>query len=275
MRKKEKTFYQELTDKGYSRRQFLKFCGLMGGMLGLSSTGVAKMVETFENNPRPTVIWYHFQECTCCSESFIRASHPIIQEILFDLISLDYSDTLMAAAGAQAEAVREQAIKNNYGKYIMVVEGAVPLGNPGYCTIAGKSAKEVFDEGAKGAACIIAWGNCACSGCIQAAHPNPTKAMPVHKLHPGKPVVNVQGCPPIADVMAGVISYYVTFNKLPEPDNIGRLKGFSLRRIPDTCYRRPCYYAGLFAESFDDEIAKKCTALGIVCYRVAPLHRVY
>ncbi len=254
---KEKTFYQELTEKGCSRRQFLKFCGLMGGMLGLSTTGVAQMVEAFETKPRPTVIWYHFQECTCCSESFIRASHPVIQEILFDLISLDYSDTLMAAAGEQAEAVREEAMKNNYGKYIMVVEGAVPLGNPGYCTIAGRSAKDVFDEGAKGAACIIAWGNCACSGCIQAAHPNPTKAVPVHKLHPGKPVVNVQGCPPIADVMAGVISYYVTFGKLPELDNMGRPKVFYSRRIHDTCYRRPCYDAGLFVESFDDENAKK------------------
>ena len=257
MKKKSKTFYQELTDKGYSRRQFLKFCGLMGGMLGLSSTGVAKMVEEFEKNPKPVIIWYHFQECTCCSESFIRASHPIIQEILFELVSLEYTDTLMAAAGEQAEWVRAQAIKENYGKYIMVVEGAIPLGNPGYCTIAGRSAKDVFEEGAKGAAAIIAWGNCASSGCIQAAYPNPTKAVPVHKLNPHKPVVNVQGCPPIADVMAGVISYYVTFGKLPELDNQRRPKVFYSRRIHDTCYRRPCYDAGLFVESFDDENAKK------------------
>ncbi len=257
MAKKDKTFYQELTEKGYSRRQFLKFCGLMGGMLGLSTSGVAQMVEAFETKGKPVVIWYHFQECTCCSESFIRSSHPIIKEILFDLINLVYDDTLMAAAGEQAEAVRSQAIKDYHGKYIMIVEGAVPTGNPGYCTIAGKSAKDVFDEGAKGAAAIIAWGNCASSGCIQAAHPNPTNAKPVHKLNPKKPVINVQGCPPIADVMAGIISYYVTFNKLPELDNMGRPKVFYSRRIHDTCYRRPCYDAGLFVESFDDENAKK------------------
>ncbi len=257
MAKKEKTFYQELTDKGYSRRQFLKFCGLMGGMLGLSTSGVAEITKAFETKPKPIVIWYHFQECTCCSESFIRSSHPIIKEVLFDLISLVYDDTLMAAAGEQAEAVRAKAMKEHYGKYIMIVEGAVPVGNPGYCTIAGRSAKDVFDEGAKGAAAIIAWGNCASSGCIQAAYPNPTNAKPVHKLSPGKPVVNVQGCPPIADVMAGIISYYVTFDKLPELDNMGRPKVFYSRRIHDTCYRRPCYDAGLFVESFDDENAKK------------------
>ncbi len=257
MNKKGKTFYEELMAKGYSRRQFLKFCGLMGGMLGLQSTGVAQIVEALETKPRLPVLWYHFQECTCCSESFLRASHPVIEEILLELISLEYDDTLMAAAGEQAEWVRAEAMKENYGNYLMVVEGAVPLGSPGYCTIAGKSAKQIFDEGAKGAKAIIAWGNCACSGCIQAAKPNPTQAMPVHKLNPGKPVVNVQGCPPIADVMAGVITYYLTFDKLPELDNTGRPKVFYGRRIHDTCYRRPCYDAGLFVESFDDENAKK------------------
>ena len=89
---------------------------------------------------------------------------------------------------------REKAIKENYGNYIMIVEGAIPLGSPGYCTIAGRDAREVFEEGAAGAEAIIAWGNCASSGCIQHAHPNPTDAQPVHKVFSGKPVINVQGC---------------------------------------------------------------------------------
>ena len=255
--KKEQTLYEGLIEKGHSRRDFLKFCGVMGGMLGLEKSGVAQIAHAFETKKKLPVIWYHFQECTCCSESFIRASHPIVENILFDLIALEYDDTLMAAAGTNAEDLRAEAIKKNYGEYLMVVEGAVPLGNAGYCTIAGKSAKQVFDEGAKGAKAIIAWGNCASSGCIQAAKPNSTGAMPVHKLHPGKTVINVQGCPPIGDVMAGIITYVVTFDKFPELDNMGRPKVFYGRRIHDTCYRRPCYDAGLFVESFDDENAKK------------------
>ena len=85
-------------------------------------------------------------------------------------------------------------MKENWGKYIMIVEGSIPLGNPGYCTIAGHSAKQVFDEAAHGASAIIAWGNCASSGCIQGAYPNPTDTKPVHKIISGKPVINVQGC---------------------------------------------------------------------------------
>lgn len=257
MESEQKTFYQELRAKGYSRRDFLKFCGLVGVMLGLESTGIAQIVDALQTKPRKAVIWYHFQECTCCSESFLRASHPIVGQILLEMISLDYSDTLMAASGFQAEAVKTESIKNNYGKYIMIVEGAIPTGSPGYCTIAGKSAKQEFDEGAAGAEAIIAWGNCASSGCIQRARPNPTKAEPVHNVISGKPIINVQGCPPIADVMAGVITYILTFDKLPELDNMGRPKAFYGRRVHDTCYRRPAYDAGLFVQSFDDENAKK------------------
>lgn len=251
------TFYEELIAKGYTRRQFLKFCGIMGAMMGLHQTGVAQIADALEKKERVHVIWEHFQECTCCSESFIRASHPLVGKILLELLALDYDDLLMAAAGRVAEETKEASIKQHYGKYILCVEGSIPTGSFGYCTLGGRSAKEIFDEEAKGAAAIIAWGNCACSGCVQGAHPNPTQARPVHKLVSGKPVINVQGCPPIADVMAGVITYYITFGRIPELDSMGRPKMFYARRIHDTCYRRAFYDAGLFVQSFDDENAKK------------------
>ena len=78
-------------------------------------------------------------------------------------------------------------MKENYGNYILLVEGAVPLGNPGFCTLGGVDALEVLKEDADGAKAIIAWGNCASSGCIQHARPNPTDAQPIHKIIHGKP----------------------------------------------------------------------------------------
>lgn len=257
MKESKLSFYDELIKKGYSRRDFLKFCGLMGGMLALESSGVAQVITALQSKPRKPVLWYHFQECTCCSESFLRASHPLVQQILLEMISLDYTDTLMAASGFQAEAVKEECIKNNFGNYIMLVEGSIPMGSPGYCTIAGHSALQEFEEGAAGAQAIIAWGTCASFGCIQHARPNPTHAEPVHKIYSKKQIINVPGCPPIADVMAGVITYILTFDKLPELDLMGRPLAFYGRRVHDTCYRRPAYDAGLFVQSFDDENAKK------------------
>ena len=168
---KEKTFYQELKAKGYTRRQFLKFCGIMGAMLGLQQSGLAQVVNALQSKPRKPVLWFHFQECTCCSESFLRSSHPLVGQILLEMISLDYSDTLMAASGFQAEEVRERSMKANWGKYIMIVEGSIPLGNPGYCTIAGHSAKQIFERPHKGQAPLSHGGTAPRRGACKAHIP--------------------------------------------------------------------------------------------------------
>ena len=256
MEKDALTISQVMESKGYSRRDFLYFCGVAAAAAGLHESAVGQVAEAFEKKPRPPVVWLHFQECTCCSESFIRSSHPIVADIIFDTLSLDYSETLQAAAGFQAEKCRDDTMKNNMGKYILLVEGSIPLGNEGYCMVGGKSAEQILKTAAEGAAAVIAWGSCASHGCIQAAKPNPTTATPIHKII-NKPVINVPGCPPIAEVMTAVVTHVLLFGKIPELDSQGRPKEFYSRRVHDTCYRRPYYDAGLFVESWDDEAARK------------------
>lgn len=264
MENQPSSYYQELKAKGISRRDFLKFCTTMAAFLGLEASGVAEIVKAFESKPRLPVIWFHFQECTCCSESFIRASHPIVADIILDKISLDYSETLMAAAGVQAEDAYKATMEKYPGEYIVMVEGSIPTENEAYCCIAGRSALQILEDAVKNCKAVVAWGNCASSGCVQAASPNPTGAKPVHKVISGKPVVNVQGCPPIADVMAGVVVHLLTFDRIPQLDGLGRPKAFYSRRVHDTCYRRANFDAGLFVESFDDEGARK----GYCLYKV-------
>jgi hydrogenase small subunit len=251
------TLWEEMQARGVSRREFVKFCSWMGAFLGLESSGVAQVVRALETKRRLPVVWMHFQECTCCSESFIRSSHPIVADILLDKISLDYTETLQAAAGWQAEECLHETMKNHRGEYLLLVEGSIPMAEDGaYCCIAGRTALDIVREAADGAKAVIAWGNCASAGCVQSANPNPTKAMPVHKVITGKPVVNVQGCPPIAEVMAGVVVHLLAFDRIPQLDALGRPKAFYSRRVHDTCYRRPYYDAGLFVETFDDENAR-------------------
>ncbi|MBV9216816.1 MAG: hydrogenase small subunit [Acidobacteria bacterium] len=243
--------------KGYSRREFMYFCGVAIAAAGLERSGFGQVVNAFETKPRPPVVWLHFQECTCCSESFIRSSHPIVADVIFDTLSLDYTETLQAAAGTQAEKSLKDTMEKNKGKYILLVEGSVPLLEDGICcTIGGRSALEILKEAAADAAAIVAWGNCASHGCIQAAKPNPTQATPISKLIK-KPVINVPGCPPIAEVMTGVVTHLLIFGKPPELDSRGRPKEFYSRRVHDTCYRRPFYDAGLFVENWDDDAARK------------------
>jgi hydrogenase small subunit len=258
MNEKRPTVYEELQAKGHSRRDFVKFCTFIGAAMGLESSGISQVVKALETKPRLPVVWLHFQECTCCSESFIRSSHPIVSDVILDKISLDYTEVLMAAAGHQAEASLKNTTEKYKGEYVLLVEGSIPTKEDGvYCCIGGKTSYDIFKEVSANAKAIIAWGNCASAGCVQASKPNPTGATPIHKLAGGKTVINVQGCPPIAEVMAGVIVHILTFDRIPQLDSLGRPKAFYSNRVHDTCYRRPNYDAGLFVESWDDENAKK------------------
>jgi hydrogenase small subunit len=257
MSKPTRTIWEIMQSKGFSRRDFLRLCGSAAVIAGIERSALGKVVEAFEKKPRPPVVWMHFQECTCCSESFIRSSHPVVSDVVLDVISLDYTETLQAASGSQAEKCLHDTIKNFAGKYILLVEGSVPTGNGGvYCCIGGRTAKDILAETAKDAAAIVAWGSCASNGCIQGASPNPTGATPIHKLV-GKTVINAPGCPPIAEVMTAIITHILVYGRSPELDGLGRPKEFYSRRVHDTCYRRPNYDAGLFVESWDDEDARK------------------
>ncbi len=259
------TVYEQISSRGVSRRDFLKFCTWMGAYLGLEHSAAAQIAKALETKRRIPVVWLHFQECTCCSESFLRSSHPVVADILLDKLSLDYTETLQAASGYQAEEILHDTITKYRGEYLMLVEGSVPLGADGcYCVVGGKSALDTLKEVAAGAKAIIAWGNCACSGCVQGANPNPTKATPISAIIKDKPVINVQGCPPIAEVMAGVLVHLLTFDRIPQLDVLGRPKAFYGKRVHDTCNRRANYDAGLFVETFDDENARK----GYCLYKV-------
>jgi hydrogenase small subunit len=255
---KGRTVLEDMTAKGYSRRDFMKFATMMAAFIGVENSAIGQVVHALETKKRPPVLWMHFQECTCCSESFIRSSHPMVADILLDNISLNYTETLQAASGHMAEKSLHDTMKESWGEYILLIEGSVPTGADGvYCCIGGKSSLDILHEVAEGAKAIIAWGSCASNGCVQSAKPNPTGATPIHKIIKDKTIIKVPGCPPIGEVMAGVIVHMLAFERLPQLDSIGRPKAFYSRRVHDTCYRRPNYDAGLFAESWDDENAKR------------------
>jgi len=252
------TLAEHLEHRGVSRRDFLTFCGQMAAMLGLSSAMTPKVAAALAAQKRPSVIWLQLQECTGCVESVLRSGDPSIGDLVLDLVSLDYQHTIMAAAGHQAEGALQKAMKDNQGQYLLLVTGSIPLNDDGiYLTIGGRTAKEIIVETAKGAKAVIAVGACAHWGSVQAARPNPTGAVGVSEIITDKPVVNIAGCPPIADVVTATIVHYLTFGKVPELDYDGRPRFAYAQRIHDQCPRRAHFDAGQFVETFDDEGARK------------------
>jgi hydrogenase small subunit len=253
----ELTVGQMLLKHGISRRGFIKYCTAAASAMAMPPWMGPAMAEQLRNAPRPSVVYLSFQECTGCLESLTRSFAPTIENLIFNMISLDYSDTLMAAAGDAAEAARNKAMKDNFGKYVLVVDGSVPTGaGGGYCMAGGRSAVDTLREAAKGAAAIVCVGTCSAFGGIPFADPNPTEAWPVTAIVGDKPIINVSGCPPIPEVITGTLLQFVTTGQVPDLDEHRRPKVFFGNTIHDRCYRRPFYDQGKFAKSFDDEGAR-------------------
>ncbi len=137
------TQYEALRRQGVSRRSFLQFCSLTAASLGLGSAGAQDIAEALETKPRTPVIWLHGLECTCCTESFIRSYTPVAKDLVLSMISLDYDDTIMAAAGHQAEEALEETIEKYKGNYIVAVEGNVPLNDDGVNCIPGARSSSI------------------------------------------------------------------------------------------------------------------------------------
>ena len=165
-----------LRARGVSRRGFMKFCSTTASLMAMSPAFVPKIAAALEKAKRPSVIWLPFQECTGCTESLTRSHAPTLEGLLFDAISLDYQETVMAAAGHQAEQARNKAMKDNWGEYILAVDGSIPLANKGYSTIGGMSNVDILKQVARGAKAIVCIGSCSAFGGLPKAAPNPAQA---------------------------------------------------------------------------------------------------
>ncbi|MEF8701422.1 MAG: hydrogenase small subunit [Candidatus Accumulibacter sp. UW20] len=235
-----------------SRRDFLQFCSTLAVTMGLPGGAEAAIAKAIETAQRPSVIWLHFQECTGCTESLLRAEHPTLEKLILDVISLDYHETLMAAAGHQAEAARKDAMTVHKGKYVLVVEGAIPVRDKGvFCKIGGQTAVDLVTECAADAAAVMAIGSCASWGGMPSSGPNPTGASRLAEVL-GKPVVTIPGCPPNPYNFLATVVHFLTFGKLPEVDQLGRPKFAYSRLIHEHCERRAHFDAGRFAIEFGD-----------------------
>ncbi|MFA5514854.1 MAG: hydrogenase small subunit [Desulfuromonadales bacterium] len=237
--------------KGVSRRQFLQFCTGVAATLALPASFIPKIAEGLETDRRLPVIWLSFQACTGDGEALIRAYHPPIDNLLLDVISLEYMDLIMAAAGHQAEAALNQAVGKHAGRYVVLVDGEIPLADKGYCTIGGMSALEVARTLCSRAAANVAVGTCASYGGIQHAAPNPTGAAPLADAVPeAGNVVRLPGCPCNTENLTATLVHYVTFGRMPEVDLLGRPKFAYGMRIHDHCQRRGHFDAGQYAAEF-------------------------
>ena len=250
---------ERLEINGISRRDFLKYCSAVAVAMGLGPAFAPNVAEALTGGAkRPIVVYLHNAECTGCTEALIRTSDPFLDVLLFDTISLEYQETVMAAAGHQAEEALHAAVNHPDG-FICIVEGGIPtIADGAWGRVGNRSMLELNKEILPKAKAVIAYGTCAAFGGVQAAKPNPTQAKGINELFSsiGVNAINIPGCPPNPINLVGTIVYYLTNGTVPPLDKLNRPDMFFGQSVHDLCERKVHFDNSRFARSFNSEEAR-------------------
>ncbi|CAA7600182.1 ferredoxin hydrogenase [Acididesulfobacillus acetoxydans] len=246
-------FQSRLERKGLNRREFLKAVAAATAALGLPAIYEPRIAEAVEKAAaKPPVIWLEGQDCTGCTESVLASFDPGPAEIVLDLLSVRYHETIMAASGTVAESWLEDNIKQ--GGYLLVVEGSIPTADDRFLTIGGRPFRQIVEEAAAKAGAIVAVGACACFGGIPAA--GPTGAKGVQDVVKNKPVINLPGCPVKPTWVLGTVLQYLVFKKVPQLDGNKRPLAYFGTLLHDNCPRRGHFEQSQFLTDWNDPSQK-------------------
>ncbi len=250
--------YAAMVRRGMTRRSFLRFSAAMAAALALPATFAPRIAEALSTARRLPVIWIRGQACGGDTEAFLRSSDPTTAALLLDLLSVEYHESLLAVAGADADLARTNAMSLYPNGYLAVIEGAIPNGAGGaYCLVGGRPVADIAREVCDGALATIAVGSCAFDGGAAAAGSNPTDAGGVRRVIGNSRLVTLPGSPLNTVNLAAVIVHYLTFNALPPVDLANRPLASYGNLIHNQCERRPHFEFGEFALEWGDEGAQK------------------
>jgi len=237
-----------------TRREFLKYCSVTAGALGLSASTTMKLEKALALEATAggaATVWLAGAACTGCTMSLTNSIYYMpVASLLLGVLDLDFHDTLMASAGDEACGAAKKTL--DAGGFVLVVEGAIQTANGGIYNTIGKvcgpsdnneTMLHAVTEYAKKAGLIICVGQCATFGGIPAAKGSVTGAMGVYdalKTFTGtaggltaaewkvarKKIINIPGCPPHPDWIVGTIANYLADSKMPALDSLRRPKDF-------------------------------------------------
>lgn len=240
-----------------TRRDFLKASAAIAGALTLKASGLMQLQKAMAAEDGPPVIWLQGQGCTGCSVSLLNSIYyTTIDDLLINTLDLKFHPTVMAAGGEMAVDAAETA--RSAGGYVLIVEGAIPVGENGdYCHLWEQENTEgervpvtmldAFGSFAQNANVILAVGTCASYGGMSGGEPNPTGAMgvddaldylkSVNNLTVEAPVINIPGCPAHPDWVVGTVAALLA-GETPELDRSGRPKEFFDNLVHKRCPNR-------------------------------------
>ncbi len=252
------TLYEQLAARGVSRRDFLRWCGSVAALLGMSEAmapTIASAVEGAAAGRLKPAIWLEGGLCTGCTESVAQSTNPDVATIVLDILSLNAQDTLSWAQGKQFEEAAAQTAEKYPNKFILIYEGSVMQGWDGNALRVGdKTGIQILEEFAPKAEAILAIGSCAVDGGWVKADPNPADATGVLAFLTEKgiatPVINLPTCPVNPEWVVAMIVDVLLLGQLPKMDAQNRPIGIYGQTVHDNCPRRGHFENGEFVYTF-------------------------
>lgn len=270
-------FNELLAARGVSRRDFLKYCGSIAALLGMSEMYAPQIAAAVEKGATlQPALWMAHGLCTGCTESMAQVDSPDVPTVVLDLLSINYWETIMAAAGKQAEENVKATVEK--GGYVLIVEGSVMLGENGnVLRIGGRPGIDELKEVAAKAAAVIAVGSCAVDGGWVAGSPNIANATGVSKFFADNgitvPVINLPTCPVNPEWVVAMLVDVLLMGQLADGsilkklDEKGRPKLIFGSTIHDNCPRRGHFENGEFVV-FGSEKQAEQEAAGWCLYQM-------
>jgi hydrogenase small subunit len=256
---------------GFTRREFLQWAAATTAAAEVAQAFLPKLAAAMQTAVQDyPLIWMQASACSGCSVSVINTIHPSIKNVILDQIlpghqlSLKYHSTLMAATGELSTDAAAETARRHKGRYIYIVEGAIPTEDDGiYGTLGEENGRPVpmlewVRRLAPDAMAIITVGTCAAYGGVAAAQPNPSGCRGVGEVLKASgistPVVNVPGCPCHPDWFIGTVARVLLYG-LPKPhevDEHGRLKIYFGKTVHNRCINRDFLDEGVFVTHFGE-----------------------
>ncbi|WBW95040.1 hydrogenase small subunit [Oceanirhabdus sp. W0125-5] len=229
-----------------SRRSFLKWCTTSAVALGLSKMELGKLEEVvMAAETTPPVIWLQGSGCSGCSISLLNSiQETTIDDLLINKISMKYHHNIMTASGDLAISALDQTVSQYNGKFILVIEGAVPTADNGiHCVLTERHGQpwtmlDAVKELAPKASYVIAAGTCASFGGVPMGGGNPTGIQRLDRniLYnmTKQRIINLPGCPIHPYTLVRTIIKVLLYG-MPRLDEQGRPREFYDTEIHDIC----------------------------------------
>ena len=205
---------------------------------------------------RPNLVWLQGASCSGCSTSLLNVEQITILDFLTYFTRLVYHPDLSSASGDQVPQILNKLAAS--GKpYILVMEGAIPVGMPHACMLAHKPISEWAALLAAKASLCIAAGTCAVSGGVATMAGTLTGAKSLDDFLKQRaiktPSVNLPSCPMHPDHLVYTLLYFIKTKRLPELDDARRPRRFFSHSVHERCPRYAAFQARDFAQRIGEE----------------------